>query len=119
MGRKKKKNDWKDRDGVVYSTNDSYDYEYEGEEEVETLPPSEQYLKVTLDKKARAGKQVTLISGFEGSEDDLKSLGKQLKSKCGAGGSVKDGEILIQGDFRKKVKDVLDKEGYHVKLAGG
>ncbi|QSE95966.1 translation initiation factor [Fulvivirga lutea] len=116
MGRK---NDWKRRDGVVYSTSDNYDYNYEGDEQQETLSPNEQNLKVLLDKKARGGKQVTLIEGFVGSEDDLKDLGKLLKSKCGVGGSAKNGEILIQGDHRQKVVEILQKEGYRAKKSGG
>lgn len=118
MGRKKK-NDWKNRDGVVYSTNSDFDYEYEGDEEQETLDPSDQDLRVQLDKKARGGKQVTLITGFIGSEDDLKDLGKTLKSKCGVGGSAKDGEILIQGDLRQKIKELLISMGYSAKISGG
>lgn len=115
----KKKNNWKNRDGVVYSTNDDFEYDYDDGFEAETLPPSEQHLKVQLDKKARAGKQVTLITNFVGSEDDLKDLGKLLKNKCGVGGSAKDGEILIQGDVRQKVLDILAKEGYNAKRVGG
>jgi len=118
MSRKKKDN-WKKREGVVYSTSSDFDYDYEGAEEEETLAPEEQHLKVQLDKNARGGKQVTLITGFVGTQDDLKDLGKLLKSKCGVGGSAKDGEIIVQGDLRQKVKDILEKEGYHVKLAGG
>ena len=85
-------NDWKDRLGVVYSTNSDYNYEHNEEEQEDTLAPSQQKLKVALDRKKRKGKSVTLITGFTGTEDDLKSLGKLLKSKCGVGGTVKDGE---------------------------
>ena len=113
-----KRNNWKNRDGVVYSTNDQYDYDYNDAPEEETLAASDQHLRVQLDKKARGGKQVTLITGFIGSADDLKELGKLLKSKCGVGGSAKDGEILIQGDFRKKVAEVLTQQGYHAKTVG-
>ena len=115
----KKNNDWKKRDGVVYSTADNFEYNLEENEGSETLPPSQQKLKVLLDKKARAGKQVTLVEGFVGSEDDLKELGKLLKNKCGVGGTAKDGEILIQGDHRDKVVQVLVQAGYGAKKAGG
>ena len=108
-------NDWKDRLGVVYSTSDEFAYEYEEEQQDDTLPPAQQRLRVTLDKKKRAGKQVTLISGFVGREDDLKALAKWLKSKCGVGGSAKQGEIIIQGDFRERVRQLLMAEGYRVK----
>ncbi len=117
MGRKNKRD--KGRSGVVYSTSDDFDYQYEDEFEEETLVPSEQNLKVMLDKKSRGGKQVTLVDGFVGTEEDLKALGKLLKSKCGVGGSAKDGEILIQGDHRDKVLQILNKEGYHAKRVGG
>jgi len=109
----------KERLNVVYSTNPNFNYEVESEEEQETLAPQFQKLYVSIDKKQRAGKEVTLIEGFIGAEEDLKDLGKLLKSKCGVGGTVKEGEILIQGNFRDKIMDILLKEGYHVKRKGG
>ncbi len=112
-------NDWKKRLGVVYSTNPDFDFEKENEQKEETLPPKQQNLKVSIDRKKRKGKSVTLITGFVGSEDDLKDLGKMLKKKCGVGGSVKNGEILIQGEFRERVIELLKKEGYKVKKSGG
>jgi translation initiation factor 1 len=111
-------NDWKDRLGMVYSTNPDFKYETENEEE-KTLPPQQQKLIVMLDRKKRKGKSVTLVAGFVGSEDDLKELGKMLKTKCGVGGSVIEGEILIQGDFRERVMELLKVEGYKVKKSGG
>lgn len=107
-----KKNDWKNRDGVVYSTNSDFDYSYDKPEEAETLPPAKQNLRIQMDNKSRAGKQVTLVTGFVGTTEALETLTKLLKTKCGVGGSAKDGEILIQGDVRDKVLAVLTKEGY-------
>ena len=111
---RKPKGDWKDRLGVVYSTSDDFSYDYDGEEESETRPPADQKLIVSLDKKQRGGKQVTLVAGFVGTDDDLKSLAKMLKTKCGVGGAAKQGEIIIQGDFRERVKELLEKKGYKV-----
>lgn len=118
MGRKKS-NDWKKRDGVVYSTADNFDFNLDNNGNETTLPPQQQKLKVLLDKKSRGGKQVTLVEGFIGQEDDLKSLGKELKAKCGVGGNTKDGEILIQGDQREKVIDYLISKGFKAKKSGG
>lgn len=110
------KNDWKKRDGVVFSTNPDFKYESSAmEEETATLPAEKQKLIVAIDRSGRAGKQVTLVKGFIGSDDDLAALGKKLKTKCGVGGSVKDGEIIIQGDFRDKVVALLTQDGYKAK----
>lgn len=106
----------KNKVGVVYSTNPDFQYEWEGEEEiVETLEPAKQKLVVRIDRHARGGKQVTLVEGFVGTDDDLQTLGKMLKTKCGVGGSAKDGQILIQGDFRDKIIEVLTAAGYKAK----
>lgn len=112
-------NDWKERLGVVFSTNPDFGYEREEDEEQETLQPNKQDLRVCIDRKQRKGKAVTLVTGFVGSDDDLKDLAKMLKSKCGVGGTAKDGEILIQGEFAEKVVELLKKEGYKVKRSGG
>lgn len=107
-----KDNNWKDRLGVMYSTNPDFKYDTDEKEEVDTLPKDKQLLRILLDKKNRGGKAVTLITGFRGTNDDLVALGKFLKVKCGVGGSAKDGEIIVQGDLRPKVLDILQKEGY-------
>lgn len=107
-----KNNDWKSRLNIVYSTNPDFRYEEEEEEEVATPEKRQQKLRVSIEKKGRGGKTVTVVSGFTGSEDDLKELGKLLKTKCGVGGSVKDGDILIQGEFRQQIIDLLKEEGY-------
>ena len=113
-----KKNDWKKRDGIVYSTESNFDYAYQQKEKSSTLPPQQQNLKVLLDKNGRAGKQVTVVTGFVGSGEDIEALTKVLKTKCGVGGSAKEGEILIQGDVRDKVVLILQKEGYKAKRSG-
>lgn len=110
---RKKKQTWKNRDGIVYSTDDSYQYNEYGGDDNETLPPSQQVLKMRFEK--RKGKAVTLIEGFVGSNDDLKDLGRELRNYCGVGGSAKDEAILLQGDFRDKVREYLEREGYRVK----
>ena len=112
MAKDTKTNDWKDRLNVVYSTNPNFQYETGNTEEAETLSPNQQKLRVQLDRKNRGCKVVTLVTGFVGTDDDLKELGRMLKSKCGVGGSAKDGEIIVQGDFKQKVIELLKKEGY-------
>jgi len=112
-------NDWKKRLGMVYSTNPDYQYESSGEEEQPTVPPQQQKLYVSLDKKNRKGKKVTLVEGFTGKTADVKSLAKELKTHCGVGGSVGQGSILIQGDFRDRIFKLLEEKGYQVKRTGG
>ncbi len=109
---KKKKN-------IVYSTNPDFNFDFDEDEAQDTLPVNEQKLYVSNDRKQRGGKEVTLIEGFVGDPDDLKDLGKMLKSKCGVGGSAKDGEIIVQGNHRDKVVNLLQAEGYQVKKKGG
>ena len=108
------------RAGVVYSTNPDFSYQSADQNaEAATLPHQQQQLRVQLDKKQRGGKQVTLITGFVGTDDDLQALAKLLKTKCGGGGSAKDGEILVQGDFREKILALLVQAGYKAKKIGG
>ena len=110
-------NDWKNRLGVVYSTDPNFKYVTQDDLDVEpeTLEPARQKLIVAIDRRNRGGKQVTLVSGFVGSEEDLAALAKTLKTRCGVGGSAKDGEILIQGDFRDRIVEILTKMGYKAK----
>lgn len=110
-----KKNNWKSREGVVYSTSEDFSYSHQQQEEAETLIPAKQSLRVMMDNSGRAGKQVTLVTGFIGTHSDLETLTKLLKTKCGVGGSAKNGEILIQGDVRDKVLAILTKEGFKVR----
>lgn len=104
--------DWKDRLGVLYSTNPDFEYTTEQVEEPDTLEPARQELRISLSKKQRGGKEVTLITGFVGHEEDLAELGRLLRQRCGVGGSAKDGEILIQGDQRTKLRSLLLSLGY-------
>jgi translation initiation factor 1 len=115
MGKNKK-----NRRGIVFSTNPDFEYQYEENEEQEEIPANQQKLRVMIDRKQRKGKEVTLVTGFVGPDDELKDLAKFLKSKCGVGGSAKDGEIIIQGNHRDKVVDLLLDKGYsNTKKAGG
>jgi len=116
---KKKLNSFDDLGGFVYSTNDQEDFKSFSDEESTALKPSEQRLEAHFSNKGRGGKTVTIVKGFEGNEEDLKSLAKLLKSKCSVGGTVKDGEIIVQGNFRDKIIEILKKEGYQVKRVGG
>jgi len=115
----KQSNDWKDRLGIVYSTNPDFVFDTDDKDNKETLPPQQQNLVVSLDRKQRKGKSVTLIRGYTGSEEDLKELAKKLKTRFGVGGSAKDGEIIIQGDFVQRVMEYLAAEQYKVKRSGG
>ena len=108
-------NDWKSRLGTVYSTDPDFKYTVQEAQEPETLPASAQKLTVVIDRKKRAGKQVTVVEGFVGKSADLEALGKTLKTRCGTGGSAKDGIILIQGDFRDRVVEILTSSGYKAK----
>lgn len=112
-------NDWKKRLGVVYSTDPGFEYDEEGEKGEKTPDPGQQNLYVKLDRKRRRGKTVTLVEGFRGGDEDLRSLASELKSACGVGGSAKNGEILVQGDFRDRVVKMLTEKGYRVKKSGG
>ena len=98
--------------GVVYSTNPDYGYSKDVEDESATLPKNQQKLRLNMERAGRGGKTVTLVKGFVGSDDDINTLCKLLKQKCGVGGSVKDGEIIIQGDHRPRLVEILKKEGY-------
>lgn len=114
----KKVNSFNDLGGFVFSTNKDFEINNESDS-LETLANNQQRLEAHLDKKNRGGKVATIIKGFQGNEEDLKTLGKMLKTKCGVGGSVKDNEIIIQGNFRDKIMEILKSEGYNVKRVGG
>ncbi|MCJ8289429.1 MAG: translation initiation factor [Crocinitomicaceae bacterium] len=107
------------RVNVVYSTNPDFSFDHDEDQSEETLDPNEQLLYVSIDRKQRGGKEVTLVEGFVGLDDDLKDLGKFLKSKCGVGGTSKDGDIIVQGKFKDKVAELLEGKGYKVKKKGG
>ncbi len=107
-----KNNDWKDRLGVVFSTNPDFSYEDDSLEQNETLPPQQQKLRLRIEKNGRGGKTVTIVSGFVGNEEDLKQLARLIKTRCGVGGSSKQGEIIIQGDFKTRIIEILKQEGY-------
>ena len=116
---KKKINDLSDLGGFVFSTNEEEDFSAFTDDNEETLKPEDHYLEAHFSNKGRGGKTVTVITGFQGSVSDLKDLAKLIKTKCSVGGSVKDGEIIIQGNFRDKIIKILKTEGYHVKRVGG
>ena len=99
-------------DGIVFSTDPTFKTDQDEQQVTETLAPNQQKLRIKLDTKHRAGKAVTLITGFVGKGNDIETLGKQLKNYCGTGGSVKDGEIIVQGDNRDKILQWLQKNGY-------
>ena len=107
-----KNNDWKDRLGVVFSTNPDFSYEDDSLEQNDTLPPQQQKLRLRIEKNGRGGKTVTIVSGFVGNEEDLKRLARLIKTRCGVGGSSKQGEIIIQGDFKSRIIEILKQEGY-------
>lgn len=116
---KKEKQDWKDRLNIVYSTNPDYNYQVPAQIQVDTPAPQKQLLRVSIDRKKRNGKSVTLVEGFVGNDNDLKELSKTLKNKCGVGGSAKDGELIIQGELKQKVAQILGQLGYKTKIIGG
>ncbi len=107
-----KNNDWKDRLNIVYSTNPDFQYSTDEKEEIDTLPKQQQKLRVSIEKNHRGGKTVTIVKNFVGNEEDFKELGRLLKTKCGVGGTAKEGEILVQGEFKEKIIELLKKEGY-------
>lgn len=113
------KKEFKNRAGIVYSTNPGFQYSTTNEEVNVSNFPENQDLRVFLERKQRAGKTVTVIRGYVGEKKDLELLGKTLRAKCGTGGSVKDGEILVQGDFREKIVQLLLIMGFKAKKAGG
>ena len=111
-------NDWKSRLGMVYSTNPDFEYRTDEPEEAETLPAARQQLRVWLDRKQRAGKVVTIVRGFVGREADLAELARLLETRCGGGGAAAEGGILLQGDHRDRVVEILTRAGYGCKKAG-
>ena len=113
-----KDNDWKDRLNVVYSTNPDFSYQHSEEERQSTLAPEKQNLIVAIERKNRGGKTVTIVKGFVGTDYDLADLAKKLKTKCGVGGSAKEGEVIIQGEFKTRIADLLKEWGYRVKISG-
>lgn len=117
MGKKSRRNN---RDGIVYSSDPDFEYQYDDDDQAEEVAPEDQNMRVLIDRKQRRGKEVTLVTGFAGPTDRLKELGKFLKSKCGVGGTVKEGEIIIQGNHRDKVVQLLLDKGYRkTKKSGG